>query len=133
MNLTKTLSFGKVDYNRSGRKNCLVTVDVELKDGTLSICGNVWNHLKSDTYLGGQCLDDLQKLLPHDKKLARIVAIWDRWHLNHMRAGCQHQREAGWTWQTHPSVHCPMCGYAYGSAWLREELPQSIIDEVTAW
>jgi hypothetical protein len=28
---------------------------------------------------------------------------------------------------------CPVCGYAYGSSWLREDLPQEIIDEVGCW
>ena len=27
---------------------------------------------------------------------SRLAAIWDRWHLNDMRAGCEHQRAWGW-------------------------------------
>lgn len=31
-----------------------------------------------------------------DAQLTEFMAIWDRWHLNHMRAGCEHQRAEGW-------------------------------------
>lgn len=37
------------------------------------------------------------------EKMARLQAIWDRWHLNDMRPGCEHQRaarEAGTGWDT---------------------------------
>jgi hypothetical protein len=53
---------------------------------------------------------------------------WDRWHLNNMRAECEHQRERGETWKTHPSAECPDCGYRLGSAWLKEEMPASVIE-----
>lgn len=29
-------------------------------------------------------------------KIYRLDYLWDRWHLNTMRAGCAHQREEGW-------------------------------------
>ena len=29
-------------------------------------------------------------------KLARLRELWERWHLNSLRAGCEHQRAAGW-------------------------------------
>lgn len=41
--MQKTLEFGKVDYNHSGRKNCRVTVKVGLQEGYLRICG--WDAL----------------------------------------------------------------------------------------
>lgn len=28
--------------------------------------------------------------------VARLAGTWRRWHLNDMRAGCEHQRAAGW-------------------------------------
>lgn len=52
-----------------------------------------------------------------------LVELWDRWHLNDMRAECEHQRALGWTYQTHPAAECPECGYRLGTAWLYEELP----------
>jgi len=145
------------------------------------------------------------------KKEARFLEIWRRWHLNDMRAGCEHQRsewntseelslkeykwstkyhqtrwavangepppenwqeisrqvlenttnpgrarfetpeirallDAGWIEEgmtetktagwTYPSEHpeglltkpCPVCGYKYGSAWLKEDVPADVID-----
>lgn len=64
----------------------------------------------------------------------KFLHIWHRWHLNDMRAGCEHQRALGWTYEAHhdPDTFkgeaCPTCGYEIGSAWLREELPQDVID-----
>lgn len=74
-----------------------LTLEVELRDtekGTeLSICGT-W------TDGAGQCRDALQMIdtPAHGitrEDIERIGAIWDAWHLNGMRAGCQHQR-ASW-------------------------------------
>jgi hypothetical protein len=27
---------------------------------------------------------------------AKLLSLWDRWHLNDMRSGCEHQRAAAW-------------------------------------
>lgn len=115
---------------------------------------------------GGQMIDavenDLHDRIISTEDLAELVSIWRRWHLNDMRAGCEHQREEGWderpidptkptnTYGRHfegqqqdswnllgwvrPDEHpdglltkpCPVCGYKYGSAWLTEDLPESV-------
>jgi hypothetical protein len=82
--------------------------------------------------------------------LERLWGAWKRWHLNDMRAGCEHQRAEGWgekelvlangekklsTWVT-PAEHpdgvlckpCPVCGYKYGTAWLCEEVPAEVLE-----
>lgn len=75
----------------------------------------------------------------HGSAPAALVALWERWHLNDMRAACEHQRELGWTWTTHPGAICPTCNYRLGSAWLYEPLPADILDQcdaaagVTSW
>jgi hypothetical protein len=28
---------------------------------------------------------------------------------------------------------CPVCGYEYGSKWIREDLPKEIIDDIMSW
>jgi len=67
---------------------------------------------------------------------------WDRWHLNDMKAECEHQSQRGETWETHPNAVCPDCGYSLGSAWLKEVVPQSVLeffkslpdtDKIPAW
>jgi hypothetical protein len=80
-----------------------------------------------------------------------LVALWDRWHLNDMKAGCEHQE---FRYRNHPDERptsrnnylgasgdtmspdewsaCPECGYKYGSQWLFESLPADILDQIDA-
>ena len=84
-------------------------------------------------------------------QLSKLVAIWDRWHLNDMRSGSPRQEE--WL-RNHPvtavypeSHHVRAKAalneaglepdtehlidgqpYSYGSAWLHEELPDEVLD-----
>ena len=67
-----------------------------------------------------------------------LLDIWARWHLNGMRAECQHQRALGWKYNDHhdPKTYqgeaCPVCGYKIGSAWLYEPVPQGAVDFLSA-
>lgn len=49
-----------------------------------------------------------------------------KWHLNGLHAGCEHQDELGWS---HNDIGnpCPVCGYKWGSAWTKRELPPEVI------
>ena len=133
----KTIELGKVDGYGNGRKSCMADVEVEITDRNgypeLSICGDIWNNLHTNIIMGGQCLDTILGYFPRSAKVQRIVEVWERWHLNGMHAECEHQRALGWTWTTHPGEPCPECGYKLGSAWLREDLPAEIIEEVRGW
>jgi hypothetical protein len=138
-----TIDFGKVDYNNSGRKNCRVTVEVSLEDGRLSICGSIWNPRETDIYSGGQNIDEIAKLLRGNARIQRIKAVWERWHLNDLRAGTPAQmaylREHPVN-AVYPESHYkkaskvltdaglnPDGGYKYGFAWLKEELPADVV------
>lgn len=56
--------------------------------------------------------------------IKEFFEVWDKWHLNDMRAGCKHQT----TWKNDKvGVPCSVCGYKYGSAWNYEPLPESVI------
>jgi hypothetical protein len=134
--LKKKISFGKVDGYGNGRKNCSVDVQVSISENNegqarLSIQGNVWNAGHTDIISGGQNVDEMLRLVD-DPKMREIAEVWKRWHLNDMRAGCEHQRT-----QSKGSVEvgqeCPECSYRYGSAWLYEELPPEIIEQVRSW
>lgn len=57
-----------------------------------------------------------------------LLSIWDKWHLNDMRAGCIHQRNAGPTSRDMIGNECPTCGYRYGSAWLYESIPNDVLE-----
>jgi hypothetical protein len=160
---------GKVDYNSSGRRNCEAAITWELQDGRFSMSAEIWNPCKSDIYYCGQCVDTVAAYFPDDRKARRMVEIWRRWHLNDMKADCEHQREESWdkrpidpakplntygkhfpgqshdTWNMlawvrrdeHPdgllSHPCPVCGYKYGTAWNREEIPDEVLAEIATW
>jgi hypothetical protein len=95
-----------------------------------------------------------------------FLEAWKHWHLNDMRPGCEHQKDwgkkklqvigydgrmetktSGWVY---PREHeegeltkpCPVCGYEYGSKWLKEDVPAEVItflqslpetDKTPAW
>lgn len=150
--MKRVYSIGKVDYNGSGRKNCLATLEYELKpDGRFSMCGNIWNPRKTDIYCGGQCVDEIAKYFPNNKTVQRMAAVWKRWHLNDMQAGSPAQRAF---LETRPELRdyserkaalAAACldpdasylhngkPYEYGSAWLKDELPPEIIEEIQNW
>jgi hypothetical protein len=77
-------------------------VRVEFKGGRLSICGDVYR--SGHDVGGGQCVDLIKRLAVHGNlcagvttaDLLHLVYLWDRWHLNDMRAYCEHQGALGW-------------------------------------
>ncbi|UOF78291.1 restriction alleviation protein lar [Caudoviricetes sp.] len=129
-------SIGKVDGYGNGRKRCLAELEWRLEDGNFAMSGKIWNHVRSDIITGGQCVDTIAKYFPENKKVQQMLAIWERWHLNNMKAGCEHQRTLGWEkdgYDKHPCEPCPICGYRYGSAWLKEELPADVVNTILSW
>lgn len=103
---------------------------------------------------GGQAIDALREIAndldsqPRTfgrERLRRIVDLWERWHLNGMRAACIHQRDTAATvyrvmpdygdndkrWEILRSLYCPE-GYSYGHSWLVEPLPEDIEREIRA-
>jgi len=145
--MKKTITIGYIVEDKKP-----VTLDVKLKDGNLSICGNIPRHSS------GQCQDEIDTMAKNGEiKITNslwliLFGVWKEWHLNDMQAGCEHQRaekweekrlddslpwtqpnSAMWTYKKdHPKgllcEPCPVCGYKYGSAWLKKELPQDVVD-----
>jgi len=112
-----------------------VFATVKMTDGKLSICG-VEGPTRDGNCIGG-CGQIVMHLKPEDlnpapgwdrAKIGQFLQVWDRWHLNDMKAECEHQRARGETWTTHPLAECPDCRYILGSAWLREEVPTDVIE-----
>ena len=101
-----------------------------------------------DTTHAGQCCDTIAAWFPDDKKAARMVEVWKRWHLNDIRAGSPKQEIFIAGLKANPEFHyqyekvCELlrvaglyndAGYVYGSAWVVEELPEPIIEEIKLW
>lgn len=78
---------GKCDYNNSGRKNCEAVFTYDLKNGKFSLCAEIWNPRKTDIYCGGQCVEEVLKYFPHDKRAHAMARVWRLYHLNDMIAG----------------------------------------------
>ena len=90
-------------YRPGVARDGAVWVRASWTDGRLSICGVVGPHRNGDCRgSSGQIVDELADTTPDDRKWTRetidqLADIWNRWHLNDMRPGCEHQRADGWT------------------------------------
>jgi hypothetical protein len=131
MDFTKVVRIGTA--RTYGGRAYSVYCEIEYKGGKLSITG-VEGPLAS-----GNCLGGCGQIDMHDwgivnyapgwdaAKEYKFRRIWERWHLNDLRAGCEHQRALGWD-NLHIGDPCPTCGYRYGTAWLREDVPADVLD-----
>jgi hypothetical protein len=150
----KVVNPGKIEIGGRLRE---MFVKVEFRpNGELSIYGVVgpW-HSGNCAGSCGQCVEALKEISVFHKgwskvKVKQLRKIWNDWHLNHLRHGCVHQagwdagkilempdgekKAAGWVrFDKHPGgligKPCPVCGYEYGSAWNKSDVP----DDVLAW
>ena len=85
--------------NRQGT----VEIVVKLADGkpaSLSVTGALYERDRphADRYLiaCGQIADTLRAAFPGHAGIARLAALWDRWHRNDLRPACAHQMALGW-------------------------------------
>lgn len=132
------MTFSKVVNIGTGRDGAIFC-KIEFTEGRLSIsgvegpkrngdcrgaCGQIVMHLK----------DEVQNITPAEgwtrEAIAHFFDVWDRWHLNDCRAGCEHQRAA---WDTTEKVE--VVEYKLTSEALREqnearkELERAIIEK----
>lgn len=113
----------------------------------VAIMGSVWyltaagdrDRRYSEGIAYGQVQDYLSKC--GQETARRIFELWQRWHLNGMRANCAHMPDQKYT----PGLACPEGGrnipppdgvsrivpvYTSGSAWLFEPVPDAILAEL---
>ena len=138
--MRKKFNFGKIDFNRTGRKVNQVEVEMELR-GTedrpvLSVCGEVWSMRHTDCVAGGQCLDDLMPFFKNNKKFSEIHRLWKSYHLNDMHAGDKEQEEYlkdNLKGRYDYEAACELLkqaglyehdGYRYGHGWIYEPIPE---------
>jgi len=124
-----------------------VFCNIKLSNGRLSITG-----VEGPTR-DGHCKGACGQIVMHDwglktyasgwnaELVARFRDVWDRWHLNDMRAGSPAQEEFIRTWMaTNQYEYTAACaalkeaglyddnGYKYGMAWKTEEIPAEVIE-----
>jgi hypothetical protein len=118
--------------------NCQADIEIQYKDGRLSISADGRWLDKTGGLFGGQSYDTIFDEFP---KYARLVELWKRWHLNDMNAGDELQ-------ETYLRAHgrgkdyeetCAILekagllihdGYKYGSEWKAEKVPTDVLDEL---
>jgi hypothetical protein len=114
---TADLGIARDDYGAER-----VTVVVEWTGKRLSFVGN-----------RGQNVGSLSEIDNPDTEADRdrLAALWDRWHLNDMRAGCEHQQRGARAGFGAPiGAVCAVCGYSNGSEWRTEAVPEDVLAEV---
>lgn len=146
--MKKTIRFGKIDYNGTGRKVNAVDVEIELRDTKngpeFTACGNVWNSRHTDVVMAGQCLDDLAGYVKNPT-FAKILGLWKRNHLNSKHAGDLEQEAllkeafAGKRYDYDEAVRIlkeagiyEHDGYRYGSGWVYEPISDDDMKEIQA-
>lgn len=153
MNKTKTLFVGRtsegfrvwVSLNLRTRAvtEGMRTVDHEVLTGDtyaqLSITGSAVAPRARSISSCGQILDDLAGVVDYrgsafdDAAVGVLLILWERWHLNDMRAACAHMDlPADRSYEARRDITCPETGYRYGSAWLVAPLPAVVVTTVEA-
>jgi hypothetical protein len=113
---------------------------------TLSIVGDIQYGFR-DGECGGQCVDEIRKIWGHIPEVAELCDLWNRWHLNDIRAGTKAQMEfirklgkcpvsSDWyTWACSSlKVNNLLIdqGYTFGNAWLFELIPATVVKRIKA-
>lgn len=148
----RTFTFDKIDFNGTGRRINLPTVELELKYDNkgrpcVSICGEVWNSKHTDIIMGGQCLDEMAKFnsLANNSLFCKLHRLWQKWHLNDLHSGTIKQEQALEDARKAGNRLCcyeDSCkylesigllvddSYKYGSSWLYREIPEDDLKEI---
>lgn len=103
MIIDKVIRLGTVPTHRIAQTTCDVFAKIDFANGKLSISGVEGPRKNGDAYGScGQIVIHLQAaaITPAPgwtvELISRFFDAWRRWHLNDMRAGCEHQRAEKW-------------------------------------
>jgi hypothetical protein len=117
-NFSKVVRIGTTSFYRNSAAN--VFAKIEFKEGKLSISGVEGPKPNGDAWGGcGQIVmgyAGTDKRYPKPKTItpapgwtpemvARFWQVWERWHLNDMKAGCEHQRGPGWDFEKELTIY----------------------------
>ena len=146
------LYLGKIDYNDCGKKINLVEIDWEFKGDKFTMSGGIWNSKKTDYLQCGQCLDTIKRFFPKHKIFNEMYEIWQKWHLNDLKAGspqqehyinslCLKKYDYDIVRNELKKIHLLKDQsfihngqpYEYGTAWLKAEIPIVIKNQIKSW
>ena len=151
MESKKILYLGMIHNSKNKRGMpvfCNITIKQVYERIVLRITGVINPNRHGGAYSCGQIADSLKEIDNFASgwdtgRVSQFMEVWKKWHLNDLRAECEHQREAGWEkrlpdgrwtghlWEKRGGIllkPCPVCGYKYGSAWLFEEIPADVLE-----
>lgn len=158
--IKKTFDLGKVAYTGS-RRTCPVEIELELRECDqgieLSICGSIWNHIHTDCYRCGQCLDELKKYVGGNPTFDRLYRLWKLYHNNGLNAGTERQQadleeavitdyDAACDYLKSVGLYVDKLGknerlsaetekanrnhFEYGCGWILRDIPDADMDEI---
>lgn len=127
----------------SRRRKATVTVELRQKPQGLAL--SITGEVKGLAY--GQCWEDMKELAVEKRSnFDEIIEVWEKYHLNDMRTGTPKQRSAVDDYcKEHRYDYNAICdylkekglyednGYRYGSSWLFEEIPETVLDKIFNW
>lgn len=143
MNMNKIVRIG-IARPQGRSRGYSIFCRIEIKDGRLSITG-----VEGPNYhdgCAGSCGQIIMSTWPiteyapgwDEDKVTKFREVWDRWHLNDMRAGTPAQEAL---LESHAikgyDNQCAFLkehglyvdnGHRYGMAWFKEELPEGVIE-----
>lgn len=145
---------GTTDETRNGRRGYVVvevTLSVQAGEHVTTEHGTIVDPMrlsvtasqyapydrKDDPSRSGQARESLGEVTEPAPgwtlaEIAELGEIWERWHLNDMRAACDHMSpDAHALWNRGTVEECTAgSGYTYGRAWLTEEIPADVVERV---
>ena len=152
------INLGKIAYTSKKKANEVeITVRLKKVKGAqdwdtlnwtsgyaLSMSGGIWNASHRDWVTGGQMLDKLKPYFRNNSDVIELINIWEKYHLNDMKAGSKKQTEAVQKWldegnkydYSHAVEYLKSIdlyedrGYKYGHSWLFEPIPESVVKKV---
>lgn len=132
--------FCKIEYSEDGRLSITGVEGPTQGGNALGSCGQIDTHLREN--------GEYRKITPAPGWTTALIGdflkVWDRWHLNDMKAGDAAQeaflRPILKDFPGYPTSHYKWCcdklgdagllvhdGYQYGTAWKREEVPAEVL------
>lgn len=89
--------FAKIEYSKDGRLSIMGVIGPLRNGDARGSSGQIVMSFKEYDERGHMSLADVTPAPGWTPELVRqFFDAWDRWHLNDMRAGCEHQRGAEW-------------------------------------